>query len=264
MSDTRGNIRTQVLASGILSICIDRPAKRNGITPDMWEQMLQAYELLERDSALRVGLLHAEGDHFTGGVDLPAWRELQLQGVLTATAADRIDPLGLSQRSRSKPVVLAVEGICYTVGVELMLASDVTVAASNARFSQLEVKRGVMAYGGATLRMVQSAGWGNAMSILLTGDEFNAQDALRLGFVQKIVAPGDAFAEALRIAERIAANAPLAVAATLSNAREALTAGHASALVQMPKLLKGLVNSEDAAEGNAAFIEKRPGVFTGH
>ena len=263
MSGASGMVRTRRLGDGVLSICIDRPAKRNGITPEMWEQMLQAYELLEKDADFRVGLLHAEGDHFTGGVDLPAWRELQMQGVLTATAKGRIDPLGLTSLPRSKPVVVAVEGVCYTVGIELMLASEVVVAAIDARFSQLEVKRGVIAYGGATVRMVQSAGWGNAMSVLLTGDEFGAEEALRFGFVQKVVPRGEAYAEALAIARRIAANAPLAVFATISNAHRALAEGPAAAVGQMAQLMADLVQSKDAAEGAAAFVEKRPGTFVG-
>ena len=84
-----------------------------------------------------------------------------------------------------------MQGITFTIGIELMLAADVVVAASDCRFSQLEVKRGIMATGGATIRMVERAGWGNAMRYLLTGDEFDVATALRLGFVQEVTAPGD-------------------------------------------------------------------------
>jgi enoyl-CoA hydratase len=95
-------------------------------------------------------------------------------------------------RRRSKPMVVAVQGITFTVGIELMLAADIVVAADDCRFSQLEVKRGIMATGGATLRMAERAGLGNALLHLLTGDEFGSAEALRLNFVQKVVPAGHA------------------------------------------------------------------------
>jgi enoyl-CoA hydratase len=104
-------------------------------------------------------------------------------------------------RRRTKPMVVAVKGITFTVGIELMLAADIVVAADDCRFSQLEVKRGIMATGGATLRMAERAGLGNAMLHLLTGDEFGSAEALRLNFVQKVVPAAQVLDEALRIAQ---------------------------------------------------------------
>ena len=103
-----------------------------------------------------------------------------------------VDPLSLRPPIRTKPLVCAVQGICFTLGIELMLAADIVVAADDCRFAQIEVKRGIMPAGGATIRMVERAGWGNAQRYLLTGDEFGAAEALRLGFVQEVVPAGQA------------------------------------------------------------------------
>jgi enoyl-CoA hydratase len=159
--------------------------------------------------------------------------------------------------------VAAVKGICFTVGIELMLAADVVIAADDCRFSQLEVKRGIMATGGATLRMAERAGLGNAMLHLLTGDEFGSAEALRLNFVQKVVPAGQELDEALRIAEAIAAQAPLAVVATRQNVMKAIEQGPLAAMQDFIATQQRLSNSEDAKEGVQSFIEKRPARFSG-
>jgi enoyl-CoA hydratase len=184
-----GCIDTQVL-DHVLLIGINRPAKRNGWTPPMFKQLAEAYTRLDDDPNLRVGVLHAFGDHFTAGLDLPAVTEYMKRGE-KAIPAGLVEPhdFGLPDyRRRTKPMVVAVKGICFTVGIELMLGADIVVAADNCRFSQMEVQRGIMATGGATLRMAERAGMGNAMLHLLTADEFDSAEAYRLHFVQKVVA----------------------------------------------------------------------------
>ncbi len=144
-----------------------------------------------------------------------------------------------------------------------MLASDIVVAASDCRFAQIEVKRGIMPSAGATIRMPERASLGNALRYLLTGDEFNAETALRLGFVQEVVAPGSERQRAIEIATLIGQQAPLAVAATLANARKAVFEGPNVAAAQLQKEQSRLQASEDAAEGVRSFIEKRPAKFLG-
>lgn len=197
----------------VLLIGINRPAKRNGWTPAMFQQLAEAYTRLDDEPGLRVGLLHAFGDHFTAGLDLPVIAEFMRTGQ-KAIPAGLVEPhdYGLpGYRRRTKPMVAAVKGICFTVGIELMLGADIVVAADSSRFAQMEVQRCIMPTGGATLRMPERAGVGNAMLHLLTGDAFDAAEALRCHFVQKVVPAGQELDEAFRIAERIAAQAPQAV-----------------------------------------------------
>ena len=263
--DTEGRIDCEVRGH-VLLICINRPAKRNGFTARMFRELAEAYTRLDDDPALRVGVLHAAGDHFTAGLDLPSVAPLMQRGE-RAVPDGLVDPndLGMPRyRRRTKPVVVAVQGITYTLGIELMLAADIVVAASDCRFSQLEVKRGIMATGGATLRMAERSGLGNALLHLLTGDEFDAAEALRLNYVQKVVEPPQVLREALRIAEQVAAQAPLAVVATRLNALKCVEDGPIAAMQEFEATQQRLANSEDAKEGVRSFVERRAGRFTGY
>ncbi|AMO22911.1 crotonase/enoyl-CoA hydratase family protein [Ramlibacter solisilvae] len=249
----------------LLLIGINRPAKYNGFTPRMFRELGEAYTRLDDDPQLRVGVLHAFGPHFTAGLDLPTIAPLMRSGE-KAIPPGLVEPMDLGTsgyRRRTKPMVVAVKGITYTLGIELMLAADVVVAADDCRFSQLEVKRGIMATGGATLRMAQRAGLGNALLHLLTGDEFGAAEALRLNFVQKLVPAGQELGEALRIAEAIAAQAPLAVVATRLNALKSVEAGPIAAMREFIAVQQRLSHTEDAAEGVRSFVEKRSARFSG-
>ncbi|MEJ6020917.1 crotonase/enoyl-CoA hydratase family protein [Ramlibacter sp. PS4R-6] len=249
----------------LLLVGINRPAKYNGFTPRMFRELGEAYTRLDDDPQLRVGVLHAFGQHFTAGLDLPTIAPFMQRGEKLLRPGD-VEPMDLGTpgyRRRTKPMVVAVKGITFTLGIELMLAADVVVAANDCRFSQLEVKRGIMATGGATLRMSQRAGLGNAMLHLLTGDEFDATEALRLNFVQKVVPAGRELDEAIRIAEAIAAQAPQAVVATRLNAVKAVEQGPLTAMAEFIDVQTRLANTEDAKEGVRSFVERRPAKFTG-
>lgn len=246
----------------LLLIGIDRPEKRNGFTPKMFAELSAAYTRLENDPELRCGVLYAEGDHFTAGLDMPKIVPLRKEGRPLIPATD-VDPFNLREPIRTKPMVVALKGISFTVAIELMLAADVAIAAENCRFSQIEVKRGIMAGCGATFRFVERAGWGNAMKLLLTGDEFGAGDAYRLNFVQEVVPVGEEFDRAVEIAERISRQAPLAVQATMENARTAVTYGWQAAHAKIANTQRRLYNTEDAKEGVQSFVEKRDARFIG-
>jgi enoyl-CoA hydratase/carnithine racemase len=263
-SPPEGTITTE-RRQGLLLVGIQRPGKRNGFTPRMFRELAQAYTLLDEDPELRVGVLFAHGAHFTAGLDLPAIAPFMQRGE-KLWPEGAVEPLDLGTpgfRRRTKPMVVAVQGITYTLGIELMLAADIVVAADDCRFSQLEVRRGIMATGGATLRMAQRAGLGNALLHLLTGDEFGAAEALRLNFVQKVVPAGEQLAEAIRIAEAIAAQAPQAVVATRLNALKALERGPLEAMAEFVPVQQRLARTEDAAEGVRSFVERRAARFAG-
>jgi enoyl-CoA hydratase len=259
--DPDGQVKTEQ-REHVLLIGIDRPEKRNGFTPRIFSQLAAAYSQLENTPELRCGVLYAEGDHFTAGLDMPKIAPLRRAGIPLIPPAE-VDPFNLREPLRTKPMLVALKGICFTVAIELMLAADVAIAAENCRFSQLEVKRGIMPGCGATFRMAQRAGWGNAMQVLLTGDEFSAQDALRFNFVQEVVPVGRELPRALELAERIAKQAPLAVQATMQNARVAMTQGWKAAYEQIAATQQRLYGSEDAKEGVQSFLEKREARFVG-
>jgi enoyl-CoA hydratase/carnithine racemase len=231
----------------------------------MYEGMARAYTQLEDDPNLRVGVLYAEGDHFTAGLDLPKLAEYMRTGKKAVPwgLVDAAD-LGIpGWRRRTKPMIVAVKGVTYTLGIELMLAADIVIAADNCKFSQLEVKRGIMATGGATLRFAERAGLGNAMLHLLTGDVFDAQEALRLNFVQKVVPAGQELDEALKIARQIAASAPLAVIATRQSVLQTIEHGPLAASSEFIAVQRRLANTEDAKEGVQSFIDRRDANFKG-
>lgn len=258
---SEGRITTE-LRGHVFLIGIDRPAKLNAFGPELLGQLAAAFTALEDTADARCGLLFAEGAHFTAGLDLGKVAPVLREGGRLFPDG-QVDPFGLHGRVRSKPVVCAVQGRCLTLGIELALAQDVTVAADDTRFGQIEVKRGIFPFGGATLRWVGAVGWGNAMRYLLTGDELDAAEALRIGLVQEVVPAGEQRARAMAIAEAIAAQAPLAVQATLRSARLTVSDGPAAAAAALYPQLLELLASDDAREGLQSFLERRAARFTG-
>lgn len=261
MPNADGRI-TRALEDGLYLIGIDRPAKLNGFTPQMMRELVEAYTAFEREPEARCALVYAEGANFTAGLDLPKMAA-HLGGERLLAGEAEIDPFGLRAPFRSKPVVFAVQGICYTLGIELMLAADVVVASADCRFAQLEVRRGLMPTGGATIRMPERAGWGHAMRWLLTGEEFDAPIALRLGFVQEVVPAGRQLERAREIARAIARQAPLAVAAVIASARSAGRDGAQAAIAQFASAQRALLASEDFQEGLRSFKDKSTPRFRG-
>lgn len=248
----------------VLLIGLNRADKRNAFTLEMLDELALAVGTLEDDPELRCGVLFAHGDHFTAGLDLGnVSPKLQAEGSLSTPEGGR-QPWRLDGEPYTTPLVCAVQGWCLTIGIELMLASDVRVAASNTRFKQLEVQRGIYPFCGATLRMPREAGWGNAMRWLLTGDEFDAAEAHRMGLVQEVVEPGQELERAIWLAERIAnVAAPLGIRETLLSAQAAIPAAEREAATGLQRAAIPLMQSEDGAEGLNSFLERREARFTG-
>lgn len=247
----------------VLLIGFNRPDKRNAADFALLQQLSAAYGQLERDPEVRVGLVYAVGAHFTAGLDLADIGPRLGPDGLDIVPEGGINPWQLDGVTLTKPVVIAVQGTCLTLGIELVLASDIAVAAESTMFGQIEVARGILPFGGATIRFPRAAGWGNAMRWILTGDQFDAAEAYRMGLVQEIVPDGTQFDRALELAERIAAQAPLAVQATLANARSALTEGDVAAAATLQTALARLAATEDARIGMQAFLARQPASFVG-
>ena len=248
----------------VLLIGLNRPEKLNAMNLEAIDQFAAAFGQLNSDPELRVGVVFAHGDNFSAGLDLAEVGPAVAKSGPGALAGDSgVDPYGLWAQRVSKPIVMAVHGIAFTLSIELALAADIVIAAENVRFRQLEIGRGIMPFGGATLRAPVQLGWGNAMRFLLTGEEFGAQEALRIGLVQEVVPNGTDTERAIEIAELIAKQAPLGVAATLANARVAVTEGEEAAIDHLREILPQILASEDAAEGIRSFVERREGNFTG-
>ena len=247
----------------VLDIHIRRPEKLNALSLEMFHDLCAALAELDDNPKLRAAVLHAEGKHFTAGIELDEWSPYFVSGEGFPLRDDGIDIFGLVGRRRRKPVVQAVQGYCFTWGVEMMLNMEIRVAAADTQFAMLEVQRGIYPCGGATIRLPQQMGLANAQRYLLTGDRWSADEAYRLGLVQKVVEPGQQYDAAVELAERIATAAPMAVEGVIEAVSFAGQHSEAEAVEQIFKDLVPVMQSEDAAEGIRSFVERREAVFKG-
>jgi enoyl-CoA hydratase len=187
----------------------------------------------------------AHGEHFTGGLDLAEVGPALAEGALTYPE-DARDPWRNDGKPWNTPVIAAAQGWCMTLGIELLLAADIRVASSDVRFAQLEIQRGIYPFGGATIRLPREGGWGNAMRWLLTGDEYDATEAHRIGLIQEVTAPGAHLDRALELAASIATrSAPLGVRTTLTSAQRAMTEGDAAAAGRLTDDMVALLQTEE-------------------
>jgi enoyl-CoA hydratase/carnithine racemase len=208
-------------------------------------------------------VIRAEGKHFTAGIELNEWAPIFAGGRSFAPGPGEIDPMGLVGPQHGKPVIIAVQGYTFTWGVEILLNCEIRVAARDAQFQMLEVQRGIYPCGGATIRLPREVGWANAQRVLLTGDRWDAETALRWGMVQELVEPGEQVQRALEIARAVADAAPLGVQGCLKATRYVVSHSRDEAVSQMMRDLVPVMKSEDAAEGVRSFLERRKAVFTG-
>lgn len=261
MTDQRPRVLTE-RDGRIFHIILDRADKMNAFDVQMLRELAEAMTEYESDESLWCAVLYANGEHFTAGLDLAEVGPAVRSGEALFPEGS-VDPLNLHAKKREKPLVMAVQGWCLTIGIELLLAADIRLAAEGARFGQIEINRGIFPFGGATIRLPEIAGWGNAMRWLLTGDRFDAREALRLGLVQEIVPAAELREKAVEIARTVAKQAPLGVRATLRSSRTAQVEGTEAAVAELLVLARELMDSEDAAEGVRSFIERREGNFKG-
>lgn len=236
----------------VLVVTIDRPEVRNAVDLAVAEGIGQAMEQLDGMPDLSVGVLHGAGGSFCSGMDLKAF---------AATGArphwgDR-GFAGICERPSCKPLVAAVEGFAVAGGLEIALACDLIVAARGARLGVPEVKRGLAAAGGGLWRLPRRIPYNVAAEMALTGDPIDAERGHELGLVNVLCAPGEALEAALALAMRIAANGPLALAASKRVLAEQQDWSTEDVWRRQREVLEPVTSSEDAREGALAFTQKR-------
>jgi enoyl-CoA hydratase len=248
----------------IVLIGINRPYIQNRIDPEAYNGLAKAYYQYDHDPSLRAAVLFGHGDNFSRGIDVNAFQALAASGRPLMTEGETIDPLPKTKSRLSKPLVVVVHGDTWNMGHELYLAADIRVAAADTRFAQDENSHGRFPGGGATIRFVRDAGWANAMRYMLTGDHWSAEEAFRMGVVQKIVPTADQALQAgIEIGTRIAACGPLGIKATLASAHLAIDASESEALSKLEAQYRALYATEDFKEGRNAEAEGRPPIYRG-
>jgi enoyl-CoA hydratase len=241
----------------VLVVTIDRPEARNAVNLAVAEGIAAALDRLDEDEALRAGILTGAGGTFCAGMDLKAFVAGERPYVGDRGFA------GITQRAARKPLIAAVEGWALAGGFEVALSCDLIVAARDARFGIPEVKRGLVAAGGALLRLPRRIPYHLAMELALTGEPIGAERAAELGIVSRLTQSGEALAGAHELAALIARNGPLAIDATkrIVEASADWTAGEA--WERQGEIAGPVFGSEDAREGATAFAEKRDPVWRG-
>jgi enoyl-CoA hydratase len=254
----------------VLTVTINRPEKKNAVNAEVLCGLSDAWHRIDADAEIRVAILTGAGGNFCAGMDL---------GVINKLLAGKEPEDEFEQRMKDdmniifdgwlktyrpgKPVIAAVEGFALAGGTEILQGTDLRVAAKSAQFGVTEVQRGLFPMAGSTVRLPRQIPFTLAAEMLLTGDSITADEAREYGLIGHVVADGQALAKAREIADRIAANGPVAVRCILQSIRETATLGEKEAFDKEMGLGMTVMSSEDAREGPRAFLEKRKPVFKG-
>jgi enoyl-CoA hydratase len=242
---------------GLMVITINRPEAKNAVNRAVSYGVAAAVDELDASDTLRVGILTGAGGTFCSGMDLKAF----LRGEVTRVEGRGI--LGIAMTPPKKPLIAAVEGYALAGGFEAMLACDLTVAARDAKFGIPEVKRGLAAAAGGLMRLPRLIPPRIAMELALTGDMIAAERLAQFGLINTLTEPGQALAEARRLALRIIANAPLSVAASKRVINEQRDWPTPEMFTRQQEITAPVLASADAREGAAAFAEKRAAQWKG-
>ncbi len=253
----------------ILLVTLNRPEKKNAVNCEAMCRLYDAWVRLDEQDELRVAILTGRGDTFCAGMDLSEIGKMRA-GIADNEWMERVkkEPhviFGgwLKTYRPTKPVSLAAEGFALAGGTEILQGTDIRVAGESAKFGVTEVQRGLFPMAGSVVRLRRQIPYAIAAEMLLAGDDLSARRAFDLGLVNHVVPDGQALVRAREIAERIAANGPLAVKGILATLRETETLPEEEAFVIEQRYGMQVMSSADAAEGPRAFLEKRPPVFKG-
>jgi enoyl-CoA hydratase len=255
-SDTEPAVLTE-RRGRVLTITINRPDQRNAVNAGVAQGIAAGLDELDGDPELSAGVLTGAGKGFCAGMDLKAFVAGERPHVPGRGFA------GIVERAPAKPMIAAIEGFAVAGGLEVALACDLIVAARGARLGIPEVKRSLVAAGGALLRLPRALPRNVALEMALTGEPIDAERAYELGLVNRLSDPGEALDTAWQLAETIAANGPLALAATKRIVAEAADWPDAEFFERQRAIIDPVFNSEDAREGATAFAERRDPVWKG-
>jgi len=243
------------VAAGVALVTLDRPDVLNALSLDLLDELAAILDRLDADPACRAIVLTGSGTRaFAAGADI---RELARQTTVSLLAENRFavwDRIGAVRT----PVIAAVRGFALGGGCELAMSCDIIVAAEDATFGQPEINLGVMPGAGGTQRLTRAIGKARAMDLVLTGRPIGAVEAERMGLVSRVVAPDRTLDEAIELAKRIAAQAPVAVLAAKEAIKQADELPLSAGLQHERRAFYLLFASDDQGEGMAAFVEKRP------
>jgi enoyl-CoA hydratase len=253
----------------VLTVTLNRPEKRNAVNCEVMCRLYDAWVALDEDEDLRVAILTGRGNTFCAGMDLSEIGKLgsgkpdneYMERVMKETHV--IYGAWLKTYRPTKPVLLAAEGFARAGGTEILQGTDIRVAGESAMFGVTEVQRGLFPMAGSAVRLRRQIGYAVAAEMLLAGEDLPARRAYELGLVNHVVPDGEALTKAREIADRIAANGPLAVKGILATLRETEVMPEEEAFAIEQRHGMGVMGSKDAAEGPRAFLEKRPPVFRG-
>jgi enoyl-CoA hydratase len=240
-----------------LLVTINRPDQRNAVNAAVAEGIAAALDELDGDAALSVGVLTGAGKGFCAGMDLKAFVAGERPYV------DDRGFAGITQRAAEKPLIAAVEGFAVAGGLEIALSCDLIVASRGARLGIPEVTRSLVAGAGALLRLPRVVPRTIAMELALTGQPITAERAFELGLINRLTEPGESLQAALELASVIAANGPLAVAASKRILTESVEWPESDFFASQEEIAGPVFASEDAREGARAFAERRPPVWQG-
>ena len=255
----------------VLTVTINRPEKKNAVNAEVLCGLNDAWHQLDEDDELRVAILTGAGNNFCAGMDLGVINKLTAGkppgDEFEARLAKDMSVIfngWLKTYRPTKPVIAAVEGYALAGGTEILQGTDIRVAAESAVFGITEVQRGLFPLAGSTVRLPRQIPHTVALEMLLTGNSYSAVECKAFGLVGHVVPDGKALEKAREIADRIAANGPLAVRAILKAARETANMPENEAFEQKEMAIGiPIFSSEDAREGPTAFLEKRTPVFKG-
>jgi enoyl-CoA hydratase len=241
----------------VLVVTLNRPDRRNAVNSELARALATALDELDADASLAVGIITGAGGYFCAGMDLKAFADGDMPWI------DGRGFGGMTERASDKPLIAAVEGFAVAGGLEIALACDLIVAAKGAKLGIPEAKRSLVAAGGGLLRLPRMLPRNIANELALTGDPITAERGYELGLVNRVSEPGAALEAAVELAATIAANGPLALAASKRILRDSVDWPQSEAFELQRAIWEPIFGSADAKEGAAAFAGKRPPVWQG-